>query len=247
MPPRGMRTSVIAGVRAAWSGSVWANAEDRQIAAELETQAPGAQELTRMGMEFHARACRWALGQGVRGVIFAASGLPADPEPHLSYDPASPRVLPGRFVFADPDEAVTMINEAQRAAYARVAAVKASAREPAKLLEAAGISGPVSVQLQFCVHWWPADMAAEIIAEYGRLMPAGSILVISARIPEAGHGERLISASGSVAGTLYAHTADDVAGWIRAPGLAVAGTLAVVRTPGAGAGWGLCEAIARVL
>jgi hypothetical protein len=246
MPPRGIRTSAIAGVRAAWSGSVWADAGDRRRAEEMETLTPGAREATRLGMEFHAKACRWALGEGVQGVIFAACGLPADPEPHLSYDDGPPRALPGRFAFADADPGTTLINQGVHGPPDRVKAVQASAREPSVLLDAAGFSGRVCVQLQLCAHWWPADMAAGLVAEYGRLLPPGSILVMSLTVPDPGRGDDVTAALDSPAGILYRHTADDVAEWIGDADLVVAGGVVVKKPGAAGAAWGLCEAVARV-
>lgn len=233
---------MIARLHNAWAGGRWADAADRELVAELERQAPGTARLVRATRKFHRRAALWAVTDGgAAGVVFVPAGLEADPEPHEDALRASPSA---RFVYADPDEAVTLINETFIVSTdPRIAVCTASSRDPAGLLgdpenevpgvpEVRAIMGvardrPISVQMQMAVQFWPADIAASHIAAYGRLLPRRSSLVLSAGIAGAAPGEWLEKAGAG--GRLYGHSPEDVAGWLEDAGLVMTGPVRDVR------------------
>ena len=74
----------------------------------------------------------------------------------------------------------------------------------------------VTPQLQLCAQWWAPEFAAWAVAEYGRRLPSGSTVALSLAVPAGGNGADLFMSDISRAGgTIYPHTVDDVARWIK--------------------------------
>jgi S-adenosyl methyltransferase len=205
---------------------------DRRLAALVLERWPRTASLVRAANDFHRRSACWAVTGGTpgfrvppaAGVIFAACGYPLPGGFHATAAAARPDAL---FAYADPDPAAIMYNLARLHSPdpGHVSAIPGSARDPAGLLSAGQATemlerGPVMVQLQLCAHWWPGDFAAWAVAEYARLLPSGSTLALSLAVPGGGSDAGALAAAiGSTAGTVQAHTEDEVARWVTAAGL----------------------------
>jgi hypothetical protein len=234
---------------------------DRRLAASLTARWPWLPDAVQGANEFHRRAAHWAVTGGTpecpvppaAGVIFAASGYPVGgkdaaggPLPlgfHGAAQAARPDAL---FAYADVDIAALTYNLALLAEPdpGRVSAYLASARNPEELLsnghaQAIASRGPVLVQLQLCLHWWPADFAAHALAGYGEQLPPGSAVALSAGVPGGGPGWQELTADLLAAGTVYSHTGDDIAGWLKAAGLQL--TPAGITDVRAQGGWAAAE------
>lgn len=205
----------------AFAGSHWTNDADRARARHLEEIAPGCGNLIRQARAWHQRVSLWAAGLGCLGGIVCGAGLPAEPE---AYRGLSGAVLPGTWILADPDEGVTAANRMVRAPdpSGRVSAVRGTALDPEDILRhaaAAGISGRITVHSRFGAQFWEAGPAAAAVGGWGRLLPAGSVLAMSLWLADSStpEGREFTAALGPV----QAHTAEDVRGWFRVPGLRV--------------------------
>jgi hypothetical protein len=214
-----MEPSDCSRLYAAWADSRWANPEDRDLAARVEALAPGTAAAVRHAREFHRQATVRALRHGTSTVVHAPAGLPADPEPHVT---TRGRVLHGTHVFADPNPQAVLIRQAVRPTSPRVHAIEGWASRPAELLAnplIAGSPGPWCCHLRLCMHFWPADRCAEVIAGYAALMPPGSWLVTSAGVP--GAPPAVTEAFAAMGIPLHWHAPGDVAGWAEDAGMRV--------------------------
>jgi hypothetical protein len=227
----------IARLRDVLAGGHLALEPDRRLAASILQRWSWAAGLVKDANDFHRRSAAWAVRGGTpdfpvrpaAGVIFAASGYPLPP---YGFHEAAARARPDAlFTYADTEPAVAAYSKVLLACppplSARPSTFLASARDPAALLgapEARAVlgRGPVMVQLQLCVHWWPAQFCAWAVGEYARLLPAGSTLALSLGVPGGADGlGEFMRELGRGGGTVYAHTEADVAGWVAAAGLAL--------------------------
>ena len=103
-------TARIARIYAALADSPWADAAEREaVAQDAHPGTRAARERIRSARRYHAAAAVNAVTRGIRGIVFGAGGLPAEPEPHTAAAAACPDA---RFVFADADPIVAKISEA---------------------------------------------------------------------------------------------------------------------------------------
>jgi hypothetical protein len=228
----------ITRLRDVLAGGHLAYEADRQLAALVLRRAPWITSLVTGANDFHRRAAEWAVRGGTpgfpvrpaAGVIFAASGYPLPP---YGFHGAAARARPDAlFAYADTEPAVAAYGKVLLASppplAARPSAYLASARDPAALLgapEARAVldRGPVMVQLQLCVHWWPAEFCAWAVGEYARLLPSGSSLALSAGVAGGAPGAAEVAADlGRAGGRVYGHTEAEVAVWLKAAGLELA-------------------------
>jgi hypothetical protein len=238
-------TRGIARLRDVLAGGHLGLQADRDLAAQILERWPGTGALVKAGNEFHRRAAARAVAGGeagfpappAEGVIFAASGFPLG----TRTDPESFRALPGGgfhpraagqapsalFVYADADPLAVELSKVLlgQPEPLRVSACQVPASDPGGLLAHPTVRmlldrGPVMVQLQFCALWWPSELAAWVVTEYRRLLPAGSTVALSLIVPGGADGSgEFLAALGRAGGTPYPHTEADVAGWITAAGL----------------------------
>lgn len=226
MLPADLNIEPCARLRAAYLGSHWANDADRTLARLLEQFVPGTGDLSRGAREWHRRAALWSLSLACGGGVICGAGLPVPPE---TYRAESGAVLHGRWVLADPGVHTTAVNRsvAARDASGRVAAIQAAALDPDDVLsrpEVQAIGGPLSVHSEMSAQFWPGDAAAETVAGWGRLLPAGSAFCLSAWLADdvSEAGRRWLATMRGVAGAFYVHSAGDVRAWFeRAPRLQV--------------------------
>lgn len=238
--PPGVDAPRLARIRNAVIGGPWADSDDRELAAAIERQWPGIGQLAGHIRSYHRASAVAAAERGVAGIVFAAAGLPASPHPHEDAQRLYPAV---RYVYADPDKAITFINAGTYTGNPAVAAVTRTVRDPEGLLGSPEVQAvirppgtpegaadrPVSVQIIFVAHWWPATMARELVAEYARLLPPGSSLVLTLGVSNGSDASREFggwfrSRTGVKA---YSHSPETVTSWLTDAGLETAGAVDV--------------------
>ncbi|HZR53628.1 MAG TPA: SAM-dependent methyltransferase [Streptosporangiaceae bacterium] len=235
----------IARLRDVLAGGHMGLAPDRQLARSILERWPGTASLVKSANDFNSRTAVWAVSGGTpewpvppaEGVIFAASGYPVG----VKTDRESFRALPGGgfhpgaaeqapralFVYADADPGAVLMSKVllSEPEPLRVSACQVPASDPAALLSTPAARvlldrGPVMVQLQLCAMWWPPELAAWAVAEYGRLLPPGSTVALSLIVPGgASDSHEFLAAFGGAGGIVYPHTEADIAGWITAADL----------------------------
>jgi hypothetical protein len=213
----------IARVHDALAGGIWADAAEREIAAEADARWPGTGDQVRAARVFHARVAAWAVTtQGTRAVIVGAAGYPCDPDPHREALAAVPEA---RFAFCDPDPVVTLANRAILGRDPRVTASHASVTDPAALLAWPWMGappGPLLAVLPLAAACWPGPCAAALLAEYGRLMPSGSLLAMSLWVPDGGRGgEEFLHWWRDRVSPAFGHSPEGVAGWLEEAGMEI--------------------------
>ena len=211
----------IARLHNAIAGGCWADSAEKTLAEEMERRWPGIKRMMGHVRRFHASSAAAAAERGVAGVVFACCGLPAPLAPHHGAQRANPRT---RYAYADPDPKITLVNASTWHADPSVSACAASARDPEGLLgtpEVLALGQPLSVQLQLAAHYWPDEMARDLIARYAALLEPGSSLVLTlgSLSPSAAStefGRYLAGISGT---PVYAHDAAAVTSWLADAGL----------------------------
>jgi hypothetical protein len=208
-------------VLCALGGGVVTTTADREDAAAIEARWPGTAAQFGEARGFHARAAAWALSEGgARGLIVAPAGYPCDPDPHAAALAASPAA---RVLLADIDEEVAWVNQKYLGAEPRVTVVQTGAASPAKLLsrrETRKLPRPLCLLIPFAVMMLPAGVAKAALGAYGELLAAGSIVALSLWTPDGGPaGAEFLQDWGRRVAPAYAHSADDVAGWLKAAGM----------------------------
>jgi len=219
----------IARVRDVLAGGHLGLEADRQAAGGIRDACPQAPALVTAAGEYHRVAAWRAVTAGIpefpappaAGVIFAGCGYPDHGGFHARALQASPAAL---FAYAPSDPWALALNLELLAHPdpGHVSAYLADAHDPAAVLgnpHAQEIlsRGPVMLQLQLRAHWWPADLAAWVTAEYARRLPPGSTLVMTLAVagdPEA--AEAVARAAGS---PFYLHPEHEVARWAQDAGL----------------------------
>ena len=230
----GIDTARIARIYAALAGSPWADAAEREaIAKDAHPGMKAARERIRGARQYHSAAALKAVTGGIRSVVFGAPGLPASeparrgtdqvPDPHEAAIAAVPSA---RFTYAEADEGVAKINDAVFGRCGHVAVCVASLRDPEGLLgcpEVADLPGPLHLQAQMSVHFWPPYLAQSLIHDYARRLPARSELMFTWTLPSGTDaGRELAALASDIAGTpVYRHPALDVKRWLSDAGFQV--------------------------
>jgi hypothetical protein len=229
-------TGAVARVREALLGGHIAYDRERNVAAWLEERYPGLGEMVAASMRCHADAALQAVtgklgAPPAAGVIFTAAGVqPPPPRPgeparrplHAAAAEAAPRA---RYVYFELDEGVADTNVQLLAGDGRARVASAPSWDPGRLLAAPQAreltrTGPVSVHVILAAARWPGDVAAQVTAEYARLLPKGSTLVMSLLVAdECEAGREMMRDSGTVGSRCYCHTDDDMRGWFEGAGL----------------------------
>jgi hypothetical protein len=212
----------VARAFSALAGGVVADSADRAAAAAIEGRHPGTGEQIRQAREFHSLAAEWAVTKGgARGLVVAPVGYPLDPDPHVRALGADPGV---RCVLADPDDQAAVIADAKWGGE-RVTALQAAASGAAGLMGAEAVRdlpGPLCLLLPHVAMFLPPDAAAGMTAAYARLLPPGSVVILSWWAPDGGPaGEAVLETWRELVAPVWGHGAADVAGWLGAAGLEV--------------------------
>lgn len=215
----------VARLLCALGGGDVASAQDLEDAAAIDALWPGTGDQVKAAREFHARAARWAVtGGGARSLIIAPVSYPCRPDPHLAALQAAPAT---RVVLADGDEEVALVARAVWGADPRVAVAAERASDPAALMalpEVASLPGAACLMLPFIASMAPGGAVAGMLREYGELLPAGSVVIVSLWVPDGGPaGEEFLASWRDLVGPAYACTAGDVAGWLEGAGMEILG------------------------
>jgi hypothetical protein len=205
---------------------------DRELAERLFAIVPEVVDHVRVNRRFLARAVAWLAGSGVSQFIDLGPGLPTEPNTHETAWAVRPET---RVVYVDNDPVVIVhLNAVADAGFPGVSVLDGDAWQPAMIMSAPEVTGlldldsPVALIMGFLLHYLPAPDAAALVAEYARLLPAGSYIVISIGRGDPGtRVERFYSTYNSGAARLYNHTHEDFASFfagleILPPGLGFA-------------------------
>jgi hypothetical protein len=232
-------------------GGHWALEDDRRGAAKVIAAWPRAEDAVRRYDKFRERVAEAAVRRGIASVIFGA-GFPSGGHPHLAAAEANPDA---RFWYAEP----AMIAGQRTLALGadkRAQAVAGGIRAPRGLLAKAGLlgvdgkwlgDGPCQVQWGLWALLMDGAECASVVAQWGRLLPAGSELVIP--LPDGDGGAALTAVADA-----HPHTAADLRGWCGDAGLILDHPVADVRAHGRetvgralkGGGGRIVAAVARV-
>ena len=163
---------------------------DREAAREAIAAWPGLPKIMQTNRAFLRRAIRYALGEGVTQFLDIGSGIPTFGSAHevaQALDPAA------RVVYVDNDPVAVAHSRAVLEGDGSAAIVSADFRSPQDVLESPEVERlldlgqPVALMLVSLLHFIEdRDEPIKIIAEFGRALPPGSLLVISHGSPEGG-------------------------------------------------------------
>jgi S-adenosyl methyltransferase len=229
-------------------GGNWGLEAERRAAEAVIGSWPTAPRMIAWYEKFRAGVAEASVLAGMTAVAFSAAGFPSGDPPHAAAARAS---TTARFFYPEQDSAIAGQRALSLAGDGRATAFTGSFRDPAGLLgvirEAGTRDGPYQVQWGLGAMLIDADQAASLAAEYGRLLPSGSELVIA--IPDGDEGRRFAVIAGACP-----HTASDLAAWCAEAGLDLDGPVADVRAWGrealggelSGRGGRIVAAVARV-
>jgi hypothetical protein len=211
---------------------------EREAAAEIEERWPGTGEMVRRAARYHSESAVRAVGggeahgrrwAGARAMIFADAGhAPAGYREAVLPHAAAARAAPGsRHLYLSADEAITLLWHgllAPRGPEPAATAAWAASDDPrqaAGMARMAGLDEPWGVQLQMIAHWWPDEVAREVVAGWAEAMPSGSSLMLTVPapggIPAGGEFGKLVA---SVTGAMPCpHSPQAIASWITGAGL----------------------------
>jgi S-adenosyl methyltransferase len=229
-------------------GGNWGLKAERRAAEAVIGSWPAAPRMIAWYDKFCAGVAESAVLAGMSAVVFGAAGFPSGDPLHKAAARAS---ATARFFYLEQDSAIAGQRALSIAGDGRAMAITGSLRDPAGLLttirEAMTRKGPYQVQWGLGAMLLDGDLAASLAAEYGRLLPSGSELVIA--VPDGDAGRQFAEITGACP-----HTARDLAAWCAAAGLDLDGPVADVRAWGRGAlggelsgrGGRIVAAVARV-
>ncbi|MGW4750413.1 SAM-dependent methyltransferase, partial [Streptomyces sp. NPDC004290] len=148
-----------------------------------ETLPPEARDAARQNRAFMHRAAAYLAAQGVDQFLDIGTGIPTEPNLHQIVQRAVPTA---RIVYADNDPIVLRHAEAllRSTPEGRTAYIQADAREPEKILAAAGdtldFAQPIALSLVALLHLVAdEDDPYRIVAELLRPLAPGSCLALS--------------------------------------------------------------------
>lgn len=183
---------------------------DRAIGEQLVAIYPVAPELLAENRQFLARAIAWAAEQGIRQFIDLGCGMPAEPSTHGT----AQAVLPGaRVAYVDADPLVL----AHLRAFAEqgndaVTVVWGDARDAAGVIKAASegldVSAPVCLLMGCLLHYFVADEARSLVADYAAALAPGSCLIVSIGRGDGPRVAEYFSTYSDGAVPVYNHTAE---------------------------------------
>ena len=185
---------------------------DRAEAERLLGIYPPLRELVGENRAFVIHAVSWAARQGIGQFIDLGVGLPACPAVHQA---ARTVMATARVAYVDLDPVVLSHARALLATSDGVTAVAADLRDPGAVLADPELRAvidparPVCVILGAVLHFFDADTAREVTAEYARLIAPDSCLIIScAAYDDETVAKRL--AAEYTAGQFVNHTKEEV-------------------------------------
>ncbi|MGW5095839.1 SAM-dependent methyltransferase [Streptomyces nodosus] len=156
---------------------------DWKAAEQVMSFFPDVKEMARVNRDFMHRAARVLARRGIRQFLDIGTGIPTEPNLHQIVQKITPAA---RVVYADNDPIVLRHAEAllRSTPEGRTAYIQADAREPEKILAAAGdtldFAQPIALSLVALLHLVAdEDDPYRIVAELLRPLAPGSCLALS--------------------------------------------------------------------
>ena len=185
---------------------------DRQVAEQLAAQMPDMPLVMRANRTFLTRAVRLLIDAGVRQFLDLGSGIPTVGNVHEIAHQADPAA---RVAYVDVDPVAVAHSTAILEGNDNAGVVHADLRDVPQVLNAPEVrrlidfSRPVGVLMVSVLHFVPdSDDPCGIVADYLRVVPSGSFLVLS---HGAANEEDLWPAGGEDAAATYARAVADLA------------------------------------
>jgi O-methyltransferase involved in polyketide biosynthesis len=172
----------IARVYDYWLGGKDNFAADRELAERLAAMWPPWVDACRDNRRFVCRAITWAAQRGITQYLDLGAGLPTRPSVHETAHAVDERA---RVAYVDNDPVVVLHARALMASSGSVTAAEADLADAAGVLAAPEVgavidlSEPVCVIFAMVLHFFDADTARAIAANYVKRIAPGSVVVIS--------------------------------------------------------------------
>lgn len=187
-------------------------AADREVADRLLTIVPLIADMAIENRWFLSRSASWAAAQGISQFIDLGCGLPTVPNTHESVQAVTSAA---RVAYVDNDPVVIRHLEARFAqGNPGVSVVDADVADTGTVLDRVGgnldLSAPVCLIIGYLLHFYPVDVARELVGRYAAALAPGSCLVLSVLHYDgdaAGEGQRTYS---SEVASLYMHTVPEI-------------------------------------
>jgi hypothetical protein len=190
-------------------------AADREQAQKLLRVFPRAAELARESREFQRRAVTYVAGRGIRQFIDLGCGLPTAPNTHETARAIQPDATA---VYVDNDEQVLSHAQNILAKTDGVLSVAGDLGYPDEILydwrirQAVDFYQPTCLVITMTLHFYDAETARRIAAQFISGIPDGSYVIISAGQLEGEAGEQFTAEYR--AGQLHHHGEDEVASFL---------------------------------
>lgn len=187
-------------------------AVDREQAQKLLTVFPRAAGLALESRQFQRRAVAYAAGANIRQFLDVGCGLPTSPNTHETVQEIRPGAIA---VYIDNDELVLSHAQSILARAEDVLAIAGDVAYPDEILydwrvrKTLNFYEPMCVVLTMTLHFFDADKARKIVAQFVDGIPYGSYVILSVGQLEGETGAQFTRAYR--AGRTYHHTQDDVA------------------------------------
>jgi hypothetical protein len=192
-------------------------AVDREAAERMLEDDPGLRRRARLNRAFVTGASKRAVRAGIYQFIDLGSGLPVHPWVHEVIRLGSPLA---RVAYVDSDPVVFSHVNACAAVEDGIAAALADIRDLDAVLAEPAIHSAIDLDERVCVimaavsQFLPPEQVSAIIAEYMRVMPAGSWLVFTTE-HVADHAMRMRLARLYGVDRIHDHHQAEVAAWLR--------------------------------
>ena len=204
-------------------------AVDREIGEELVQIYPGVRDLVEANRRFLARAVDWAADQGVGQFIDLGCGMPTEPSTHET----AQAVRPGaRVAYVDTDPvALAHLRAFAEHGNDAVTVAWGDALDVAGVINAVSpgidISAPVCLVMGCLLHFFAADEARALVADYAEVLAPGSYLVISVSRGDGSRADAYLSTYNGGVAKAYNHAAEEIVGFFGSlplvpPGVVVA-------------------------
>jgi SAM-dependent methyltransferase len=172
----------IARVYDYWLGGKDNFAADRELATRLAAMWPPWVDACRDNRRFVCRAVTWAASQGINQFLDLGAGLPTHPSVH---ETARETDESATVAYVDNDPVVVSHVQALMSCPDGVIAARGNLEDTAAILtnpavlDVIDLSRPVCVIFGMVLHFFDADTARAIAAEYIERLAPGSVVVIS--------------------------------------------------------------------
>jgi hypothetical protein len=190
-------------------------AADRQQAQKLLKVFPRAAELARESRQFQRRAVAYAAQAGIRQFIDLGCGLPTVPSTHETARASQPDAT---VAYVDNDEQVLSHAQSRLAKTEGVVSVAGDISYPDEILydwrirQAMDFYQPMCLVMTMTLHFYSAETARRIAAQFTAGIPYGSYVVLSVGQLEGEAAEQFTREYR--AGQLHHHGQGDVASFL---------------------------------